>query len=138
VIPTETVNTPTETVNSTTETVNTPTETVNTPTEIVNSTPKPVNTQNRVAYNCFLSIEEDWHVSQILEDLIKFNVVENKSDFVRKAIDVYINYNNVCKENKLSQPLIIPVPDGKGGSIDIQPKLLANSLFKSVSTIPQF
>jgi predicted nucleotidyltransferase len=83
-------------------------------------------------------VDEDLHVQTIINDLIKFGVVENKADFIRKAIDVYCNYNNVCSENKLEQPLVLPVPDGKNDSVAVQPKLLRNSLFKAISKIQSF
>ena len=135
------VNTVDETVNTNDKSVNKDLQTstpVNTVDETVNDDDFIVKKGKRISYTCVLSVDEDLHVETIVNDLIKFNVVENKSDFLRKAIDVYINYNAVCVENKLEQPLIIPVPNGKDGSVYVQPKLLKNSLFKSVSKLPTF
>ena len=97
---------------------------------------KPSKAKKRVSWTTNLSEEQDEYLKPIVADLIKFKVCETQSDFVAKAIDFYVNYQAVCKEKGLTPTLAFPIPDGLDGSIDIQHKLLQQSLFISVSNMP--
>ena len=92
--------------------------------------------KKRISWTTNLSEEQDEYLKPIVADLIKFKVCETQSDFVAKAIDFYVNYQAVCNEKGLTPTLSYPIPDGLDGSIDIQHRLLQQSLFISVSNMP--
>ncbi len=92
--------------------------------------------KKRIPYTTNLSEEQHNYLKPIIADLIKFKVCENPSDFVAKCIDFYVNYQAVCREHKQIPTLLFPIPDGTNGSIEIEHKLLKQSLFTAISKLP--
>jgi hypothetical protein len=95
----------------------------------------------RVNYTCGVSQDENAYIEMFLAEYIKYGIVENKNDFLRKAIDYYMNSEFVFKELNIKRPFVfngknclynLPYPS------NLTPKLLKGSQLAEISKIESF